>query len=60
MMVIALTAFIGLALVTCFVVLFVCQAARGGSLDHEALLPLREEGSRAAVRVSARSYPETH
>ncbi len=52
MMVIALTAFVGLALVTCFVVLFVCQAAQGGSLDHEALLPLTEETTRSAAPVT--------
>ena len=45
MVVIALTAFVGLALVTFFVILFVCYAAAGGSADHEALLPLEDESS---------------
>ena len=43
MLVIALTAFVGLALVTFFLVLFVCYAASGGGIEHEALLPLEEE-----------------
>jgi hypothetical protein len=43
MVVIALTAFVGLALVTFFIVLFICYAAGSGSIDHEALLPLEDE-----------------
>jgi hypothetical protein len=43
MVVIALTAFVGLALVTFFIVLFVCYAAGGGGIEHEALLPLEDE-----------------
>jgi hypothetical protein len=56
MMVIALTAFIGLALVTCFVMLFVCQAVQGGSLDHEALLPLEVETSKAVTAATSRRH----
>jgi hypothetical protein len=48
MMVIALTTIVGLALVTFFVTMFVCQAANGGG-DHEALLPLQEETSRVVA-----------
>jgi hypothetical protein len=43
MVVIALTAFVGLALVTLFIFLFVCYAASGGGIEHEALLPLEDE-----------------
>jgi len=43
MLVIALTAFVGLALVTFFIVMFVCYAAHGGGIEHEALLPLEDE-----------------
>jgi hypothetical protein len=43
MVVIALTTFVGLALVTFFSVLFVCYAAGGAGLEHEALLPLEDE-----------------
>jgi len=43
MVVLALTAFVGLALVTFFIVLFVCFAAGGGGIEHEALLPLEDE-----------------
>jgi hypothetical protein len=43
MVVIGLTAFVGLALVTFFIVLFVCYAAGGGGIEHEALLPLDDE-----------------
>jgi hypothetical protein len=43
MVVIALTAFVGLALVTFFIVLFVCYMAGDGSIEHEALLPLEDE-----------------
>jgi len=43
MIVLALTAFVGLALVTFFIVLFVCYAAGGAGVDHEALLPLEDE-----------------
>jgi hypothetical protein len=46
MMVIALTVFVGLALVTFFVLVFIAQASRDGiGGDHEALLPLAEEGT---------------
>jgi hypothetical protein len=59
MLVIGLTAFVGLALVTFFVVLFVCYAASGGSIEHEALLPLEEEipvpASVPQVRANPRS-----
>jgi hypothetical protein len=50
MVVIALTAFVGLALVTFFLVLFVGYAARGGGMEHEALLPLEEETPASIVR----------
>jgi hypothetical protein len=43
MIVIALTAFVGLALVTFFIVLFISYAASGGGIEHEALLPLEDE-----------------
>ncbi|GEM_PF-3624648 len=47
MVVIALTSFVGLALVTFFVVCFVCyMSSNTGGIDHEALLPLEEESSR--------------
>jgi len=50
MIVIALTAFVGLALVTFFLVMFVRYAASGGGLEHEALLPLEDETPTANVR----------
>jgi hypothetical protein len=43
MIVLALTAFVGLALVTFFLVLFISYAASGGGAEHEALLPLEDE-----------------
>jgi hypothetical protein len=43
MVVIALTAFVGLALVTFFIVLFISYAVSGGGIEHEALLPLEDE-----------------
>ena len=43
MIVIALTTFVGLALVTFFIVMFVCLGANGGGIEHEALLPLDED-----------------
>lgn len=52
-MVIALTVLVGLALVTFFVTMFVCQSAGSGG-DHEALLPLQEETARVAVAKGAR------
>jgi hypothetical protein len=45
MAVIALTTFVGLALVTFFIVLFVCTFAKG-NIDHESLLPLEDESPR--------------
>ena len=58
MMVLALTAFVGLALVTCFVFLFICQSASGGSLEHEALLPLTDES--LPQPAAAVSKPSIH
>jgi len=54
MVVIALTAFVGLALVTFFVILFVCYVASGGSIEHEALLPLDDE---VPVPATHHSHP---
>lgn len=50
MVVIALTAFVGLALVTFFILLFVTYAASGGGIEHEALLPLEDETPATVAR----------
>lgn len=45
MNVIALTAFVGVVLVTLFVLLFILQACENrGSAESDALLPLRDDG----------------
>ncbi|HEX4086851.1 MAG TPA: hypothetical protein VHY22_18195 [Chthoniobacteraceae bacterium] len=48
MIVIGLTTFVGLALVSFFVLLFICLAAKGDGPDHEALLPFEDEQPRPA------------
>jgi len=50
MIVIALTAFVGLALVTFFLLMFIRYAASGGGVEHEALLPLEDETPAVHIR----------
>jgi hypothetical protein len=55
MVVIALTVFVGLMLVAFFVSMFLYNHSLGGSLDHDALLPLDEETGRVASSKGAQS-----